>query len=323
MYFFKKLSEIKHPRLFLYKLYGLFLEWFAPLFSDKLFLKMKWRHIMGYPLNLEEPKTFNEKLQWLKLYNHKPEYTLMVDKAEAKKYVANIIGERYIIPTIAVYTKLEDIDFNLLPRQFVIKCTHDSGGVVICKDKDVFDMKAAIKKLRKGLRTNFYSQNREWPYKNLRPRIIVEKYMVEDGNASLNDYKLMCFNGVVKLIELHKGRFTNNYTQDFYDRDWNKTPITQGVHTNVSTDLEPRPVLLDEMIELSERLSKGIPHVRVDWYIVNNHLYFGELTFFDGSGFEAWDRYEDDLLLGSWITLPPKSYVKLKDFGVQGIDMFY
>lgn len=276
-------------------------------YPDELYLKLLFPLRTGYKLNLKNPQTFNEKLQWLKLNNRKPEMVKMVDKVDAKEYVASIIGEEYIIPTLGVYNSVDEIDFDKLPNQFVLKCTHDSGGIVICSDKAKLDIEAAKAKLRRGLKVNYYYQNREWPYKQVKPRIIAEELLEEPNKTSPDDYKVMCFDGKVKLIEYHVGRYSEHHTQDFYDRDWNKTAITQGAYGEFSEEAAPRPALLEEMIRLSEILAEGIPHCRVDWYLVNNKLYFGEITFYDASGCCPFDKYEDDLLLGSWITLPEKT----------------
>ena len=299
------LSRIAHPG---HSIAGLIRKMWRLFPNDALYLKLIFFFEIGEILDLSNPKTYNQKLQWLKLYNRKPEYTKMVDKITAKEYVAEKIGKEYIIPTLGVWTHFKDIDFSHLPKEFVLKTNHGSGsgGVIICRDKNNFDRVRANKVLEGGLRRNCYNKYREWPYKNVAPKIFAERLLQEE-DGDLRDYKVMCFNGVVKLIEFHQGRFSCHHTQDFYDRDWNLTKITQGSYGGFNTTPSPKPPLFDEMIRLSEVLAKDIPHVRVDWYIVNNHLYFGELTFFDGSGFEPWDRYEDDLLMGSWITLPKKS----------------
>lgn len=301
----KLLNVCNHPHLILVHLLDAF-SWMIT--SDELFLKWMFRLRQGYPLNLVSPKTYSEKIQWLKLYNRKPEYTTLVDKVKVKDWVAGKIGSEYIIPTLGVYKKAEDIDFNELPDQFVLKCNHNSGeGMFICKDKSSMDETAVRNNLNKGLAENLYMKYREWPYKNVERRIIAEKYMKDSITPTLNDYKIMCFDGKVKLIELHQGRFTEKHTQDFYDRDWNKTSIAQGSYGETSKEVVDRPALLDKMIELSEILATDIPHVRVDWYIVDGKLYFGEMTLFDGAGLDPWDRYEDDLLMGSWLTLPEKT----------------
>ena len=274
---------------------------------DDEFLKRLFRIKLGYELNLDDPKTFNEKLQWLKLYDRKQIYTTMVDKYAVKEYVAGIIGEQYIIPTLCVCDSFDEINFASLPNQFVLKCTHDSGGLVICRDKAKLDMKAARKKISSCLKKNYYYKFREWPYKGVKPRVIVEKYM-EDESRELRDYKVLCFNGIPKLIEVHQGRYTDHQTQDFYDTGWHKTTISQAnlQRYQATCDVAEKPEKLDEMLALSSSLAKGIPQLRVDWYQVMGKLYFGEMTFFDGAGLDPFDNYEDDLLLGNWIMLPMK-----------------
>lgn len=270
--------------------------------SDEEYLKKLYKFRMGKELDLNNPETFNEKLQWLKIHNRNPLYTTMVDKYAVKKYVADKIGEKYIIPTLGVWDNVEDITFNKLPKQFVLKCTHDSGGIVICKDKSVLDFNEAKKKLKKSLETNFFLKWREWPYKNVKRRIIAEEFL-EDANANeLVDYKVLCFNGEPKIVEVHKGRFNGKHTTDNYDIFWNKTDIEQ-YDLPKSDEIMPKPAFLEEMLRLSKLLSKDLVHVRVDWYFANNRLYFGELTFFDGSGFNLFCGDADELL-GSWIKLP-------------------
>ena len=275
----------------------------SKLIPDKSYLKMKYRAHTGKKLNLKEPKRFNEKLQWLKLYNHNPEYTKMVDKCDAKKYVAEKLGNEYIIPTYGVWNDVEDIDFDMLPEQFVLKCTHDSGGLVICKDKSCLDIEEAKEKLKKGLETNFYFLGREWPYKNVKPRIIAEKYMEDDAGDELTDYKVLCCDGIPRLVQVHKGRFVY-HTQDYYDLEWNELPIIQGCPPSRTSTSKPE--FLDEMIKISGILAEGIPQVRVDWYYVQGQLYFGELTFFDSSGFDEFIPDEYNEIVGSWITLSTK-----------------
>lgn len=273
---------------------------------DDLYLKLLYLIFIGKQLNLKNPQTYNEKLQWLKLYDHNPLYTTMVDKYAVKKYVANKLGEEFIIPTLGVWNRPEEIDFSLLPNQFVLKTTFGGGGgdVLICKDKTSLNTEDAIKYMSAFMNQDSYKNLKEWPYKNVPRRVIAEKYMEEPGKTSLTDYKVMCFNGVARLIELHNGRYTDGHTQVFYDRDWNKTNITQGSYGDVSDTLAERPEKLEEMLKLSEVLSKDIPHVRVDWYIINNKLYFGELTFFDSSGFDDFIPDEYNYILGEWISLP-------------------
>lgn len=272
----------------------------ANLLDDKTYVKMAFKANMGKKLNLKDPKTFNEKLQWIKLYDRKPEYTTYVDKYKVREYIAEKLGEEYLIPLLGVWDNPDDIDFDALPDRFVLKCNHNSGlGMCICKDKSKLDIDKVKKELKKGLKQNYYLHGREWPYKNVPRKIIAEKYM-EDESGELKDYKVMCFNGKAKLIQIHRGRF-NNHTQDFYDDEWNLKPITQGI-PNSNTAME-KPAFLEKMLELSEVLSTNIPHVRVDWYYVENSLYFGEMTFFDGSGYYPFEPEDWDYTLGSWIKL--------------------
>lgn len=259
---------------------------------------------MRKKMNLENPTTYNEKLQWLKLYDRRPEYTTMVDKYAVKEYVANIIGEEYIIPTLGVWDKFDDIDFDLLPDQFVLKCTHDSGTVVICRDKSTFDIKAAKKKINGRLYYNYFYEHREWPYKNVKPRIIAEKYMEDNETQELRDYKFFCFDGKAKAMFIASDRFTPGVETkfDFFDMDYNHLDFTNG-HPNADVYPE-KPDCFEKMKELSEMVSANIPHCRVDFYVVNSKIYFGEITFFHWSGLMPFNPSKWDEIFGSWINLP-------------------
>ena len=261
---------------------------------------------MNYPLNLSNPRTFNEKLQWLKLYDRKPIYTLMVDKYAVKKYVADIIGEKYIIPTLGVWDKPEDIDWDALPYQFVLKCTHDSGGIVICRNKDILDKKSAMEKLRESLKSDYYLAGREWPYKNVPRRIIAEKYM-DDGTGELNDYKFMCYNGVCKNLFVCTGRAENDLKVDFFDLEWNHLPFIRK-YPNSSKRI-PKPDNLNDMVRIVESISRKseIPFARIDLYNIRNMIYFGEITLFPGNGIEYFNPQEWDYKLGEMINLPHKT----------------
>lgn len=275
--------------------------------GDKTYLKLQFRAQMGKWLDLENPQTFNEKLQWLKLYDRRPEYTMMVDKYAVKAYVAQQIGREYIIPTLGVWDRFEDIDFDTLPERFVLKCTHDSGGLVICRDKASLDLQMAREKLEKSLKRNFYFHGREWPYKNVKPRIIAETYMEDSHTGELRDYKFLCFDGEAKTLYVATERQTTGEETkfDFFDMDYRHLPFCNG-HPNAHC-LPEKPKCFDEMRRLAEKLSKGIPHVRVDFYEVDGKVYFGELTFFHMSGFAPFDPAEWDVTFGSWITLPEKT----------------
>ena len=304
MALFTKIKRaITHPR----EIGRVFMTHTAPYWkNDKLYLQLLFYFIMGQRLNLKKPKTFNEKLQWLKLYNRNPEYCDLVDKYKVKNIVSSIIGNKYIIPTIGVWDSPEAIDFDILPNKFVLKTTHDGGsmGVVICKDKSTFDVNEAKNKLRRSLNHCAYVQSREWPYKNVERRIIAEEFIEDVLDKDLHDYKILCFEGVPKLIEFHSGRYTSGQHQEFYDTDWNLTDISQGGPYVASNISYPKPECLDEMLEVTRKLCKGHHHIRVDWYILNGkELKFGELTFFDGSGFDGFDDMKYDELLGSWINI--------------------
>ena len=271
---------------------------------DSLYLRRQYKKIMGKPLNLNNPHTFNEKLQWLKIHDRNPLYTTMVDKYAVKKYVADMIGEEYIIPTLGVWDKFDDINFDELPYQFVLKCTHDSGGLVICKDKSKLDMEKAKEKIEKSLKTNYYLLGREWPYKNVQRRIIAEKYMVDYSGNDLSDYKVHCFNGVPKVILVCSERFSDaGLHEDFYDVNWKRLDVKRPDHP--SSDIEqPEPKELQKMLLLSEQLSRKYPFMRTDFYEVNGRLYFGEITFYPASGFDRFEPEEWDYKFGEWLSLP-------------------
>ena len=273
----------------------------ACLWPDKLFLEIKFRLMMGQKLNLKNPKTFNEKLQWLKLYNRKPEYTTMVDKYAVKDYVASKIGQEYIIPTLGIWNSVDEIEWDKLPNQFVLKTTHGGGGggVVICKDKTTFDIKAAKQKLQKSLKSDIYLNFREWPYKDVPKRIIAEKYMTDESN-DLEDYKIHTFNGVPKFILLCRDRFKGKMIDDFYSTDWDLLDVRRPGHPNSPTPQNP-PKELVEMLRLSEILSKDIPFLRVDFYTSNNKVYFGELTFYPASGMSKFEPEIWDKVFGDWL----------------------
>lgn len=283
----KILSVIKHPSLILLKLDKMNLI----RLSDKKFIEYRFLSEMGYKLNLKSPQTFNEKLQWLKLYDRNPEYTKMVDKYEVREYIKEKIGEEYLIPLIGVYDKFDDIDFDKLSNQFVIKCNHDSGGLIICKDKNRLDIETARKKINRSLKTNYYYSGREWPYKNVKPKILIEKYMEDSNKSDLIDYKLFCFNGIPKIVLVCSERFSSsNMCETWFDMNWKLIDMTESGHRVDSTISKPKQ--LKKMVELSKKLSKNIPFIRVDWYEIGDKLYFGELTFYPASGFEKFEPKE-------------------------------
>ena len=268
---------------------------------DKPYLDLLYWARLGKGLNLKTPRTFNEKQQWLKLYNRKPEYTAMVDKYEAKLHIASIVGEEYVIPTLGVWDRFEDIDFDVLPNQFVLKCTHDSGCFILCRDKSKLDLAAAEKKIKKSLDVNYFFHGREWPYKNVKPRIIAEEYVEDTANDALTDYKFYCFHGTPKIMYISKDHGKEPFT-DFFDMEFNHLPI---IIQDPNAEVMPRrPEQFDRMKQFAEILSRNIPFLRVDFYEVSGKLYVGELTFFDGSGFELVEPKEWDEQMGAWIKLP-------------------
>lgn len=270
------------------------------------FLKRMYKINMGKELNLTDPINYTEKLQWLKLYDHRPEYTTMVDKYEVKKYVADRIGKQYVIPLLGVWDSADEIDFDVLPDKFVLKTTHDSGALVICKDKSKLDVKAAKKRLNHFLGRRYYDCNREWPYKNVKPRIIAEQYMEDSTHKELRDYKFFTFGGVPKVLYIAQGRGKGEPTvADFFDMNFNHLPFTID---HDMADVPPeKPVCFEEMKRLAAILSEGTPQLRVDFYEVDGRVYFGEMTFFHCSGMEAFHPEEWDKTFGDWVVLPQKN----------------
>lgn len=271
--------------------------------SDENFVKWTYYLTFRKKLDLDNPQTFNEKLQWLKLNDRHEEYTQMVDKYEAKKYVANLIGEEYIIPTLGVYDSFDEIDFDKLPNQFVLKCTHNSGGIIICRDKASLDVPKARKQMTKWLKKNPFWANREYPYKNVKPRIIAEQYMEDESGYELKDYKFFCFSGDVKyvFVATDRGKENEETKFDFFDMDWNHLPFTNGHPNNPEPIIKPEN--FEEMKDLSRKLSKNMPHVRVDLYNISGRIYFGELTFYHWSGLTPFVPEKWDFEFGKCISL--------------------
>lgn len=274
--------------------------------SDEKFIKRKFKAVMGKPLDLDSPQTFNEKLQWLKLYDRDSKYTVMVDKYLARDYVAKTIGEEYLIPLVGVWDDPDDIDFDALPNRFVFKCNHNSGtGMYICKDKSRMDVNRVKSDLRKGMKQDYYIYGREWPYKDVPRKIIAEKYMEDEETGDLRDYKFFCFNGEVKCFKVDFDRFSC-HRANYYDVSGNLLHFGEIVcPPDYERDIKI-PASLSRMISLAEKLSCGQPFLRVDFYDVNGKIYFGEMTFFPASGFGEFAPNSWDNVLGSWITLPDK-----------------
>ena len=279
------------------------------ILPDKLYLELMFKRRLGYKLDLKNPKTFNEKLQWLKLYDRKPIYTTMVDKYEAKKYVADKIGEQYIIPTLGVWDDPDEIDFDALPNQFVLKCNHNSGlGMCICKDKSKLDIESVKVELRKGLKQNYYLSGREWPYKNVKRKIIAEKYIENFDLGDLRDYKIHCFAGIPKFIQVIGNRNISAHTgnQMFYTGDWEPAGWSFGDYSPYPNELD-EPHQLNKMYEIASSLSMEHSYLRVDLYEINNQIYFGELTFYPGCGLYPYNgvyNKETDMMLGALLELP-------------------
>lgn len=275
----------------------------ALVVPDRWFVALKFRKNLGRWPDLRNPKTFNEKLNWLKLHDHNPLYTTMVDKYEAKRYVASIIGEEYIIPTLGVWERAEDIDFDSLPDKFVLKATHDSGRVIICRDKSKLDRAQAVADMRASLKRNFYAVTREWPYKNVKPRIIAETLLETTDGEDLKDYKFFCFNGRVEFMKIDFDRDTF-HRANYYDRKFELLDISEkrSCPSDPSRCFE-RPLQFDLMIRLAEQLAVGIPFLRVDFYNIGESVYWGETTFFPDSGMGQLSPDGVDESLGALVHL--------------------
>lgn len=285
--------------------------------GDKGKIKRQWKQFMGYDLDLTNPRTFNEKIQYLKLLERKPEYTTMVDKYAAKKWIADRVGEQYVPKLLGVWKRAEDIDYDALPQRFVLKTTHDSGGVIIVRDKSDLDKGQALDKhnlafnregvkqfLNEHLATNHYQYFREWVYKNVPPRIIAEEFLEpnNDSERSPDDFRLFCFNGVPKIAYIDKTWFDSRHVTHYSLPEWEKLPIVKKDCTVDSTP-EPRPAMLDEMIDIAKKLSKGLPFLRVDFFLSGGKIYVGEITFFPVGGYESFDTPDTQLWMGEMMDL--------------------
>lgn len=269
---------------------------------DELYIKLKYYHHFHKFPNLKNPLTFNEKIQWLKLHDRRPEYIQMVDKYLVKDYVANIIGKEYIIPTIGVWDNVNEIEWESLPNQFVLKWNHDSGSIVICKDKNNFIKEDAIKRLNSREHHSGYLYGREWPYKNVKPKIIAEKFVVDESGTELKDYKFFCFNGVVKMFKIDFGRFSDHHA-NYYDNTGAILPFGEKYIPPIFDKELVVPTNLSEMISIANKLSFGIPFVRIDLYNNNGKIYFGEITLYPASGYGVLTSDEYDILIGEWLHL--------------------
>ncbi len=278
--------------------------------SDEDYLKRLYKAHFGKELNLENPQTFNEKLQWLKLYYHRPDYTMMADKLAVRPYIAEKIGEEHLVPLLGVWDDPNDIDFDALPEQFVLKCSHNSGlGLCICKDKSALDIEKTKNMLKNGLREDYSIASREWQYRDIPHKILAEKYMKDDvqtEKSGMINYKVNCFNGVPKYIYVSKNvDGKKNDCLSLLTPEWENAPFTHRRYKPFDT-IPPKPVNYDKMLKYSRILSEDIPYVRVDFYEIGGKLYFSELTFTIASGFTRYSPDESDALIGSWLTLPEK-----------------
>ena len=279
---------------------------FLLVIPDKLYLRIAFRIKVREKMDFKNPITFNQKLQWLKVYNRKSIYSSLVDKYEVKKYVSRIVGEDIVIKTIGIYDKFEDIDFSTLPNQFVIKCTHDSGSVIICRNKSAFSVSDCKKRIVFAQKHNLYSYNRECVYKNVRPRILIEEYMEDNNQKSLTDYKFFCFNGEPRFLYVSTGLENHaTATISFLNLDWSFSKYEREDFEQYKT-LPARPQCYSQMIEIAKTLSTGMPFVRVDLYEINGHVYFSELTFFPWSGFRRFKNKDHDVEIGKMLILPRK-----------------
>ena len=309
MIFFDKIKRvIERPERLLI---GIQLRWAYYTNNQKLLIKVLYRLQLGKKLNLDFPKTFTEKLQWLKFYDHNPIYHQMVDKYEVKKFVADIIGEKYIIPTLGVWDSFEEIDFDSLPDKFVLKTTNGGGssGVVICTDKATFDKRTAKEKLEKSMANDIYKAMGEWAYKDVPKRILAEKFMIsikKNVLTDLTDYKFFCFNGEPHYCQVIRDR-NSNETIDFYDMEWNHLPFV-GLNPVARNGVQPvvRPLHLDKMIEICHKLSKDMSFSRIDLYVIDDEEFFGEITLYPASGYGKFIPEEWDLTIGEILKLPNK-----------------
>lgn len=273
------------------------------LIPDRIYLQIVYfKHFRRF-INFNNPKTFNEKIQWLKLNYRNEEYTKLVDKYRVKQYITKLIGEEYVIPTLGVWNNVDDIDFKSLPEKFVLKCNNDSGGIVICKNKKDFDEAKAKSFLKERLKNNGYWYGREWPYKNVKPCIIAEKYMEDSISKDIKDYKFFCFNGSMEFFDIDIDRFIE-HRANYYDRNGNFLPFGKTYCPPDYTKKIEMPKNLDKMIELAETISHNTVLSRIDFYEIDGQVYFGEITFYPGSVFSPFTDEKWDYKLGDMIDLP-------------------
>ena len=298
----KFIKYVQNPFLLFWRL-GL--DGHFQFIPDRLYLQLCFRIRMGHWPNLDSPRTFSEKLQWLKLYDRRPDYTRLADKLAVRDHVEKTIGAQHLIPLLGVWDTAEEIDFDALPDRFVLKCTHDSDSAVLCPDKAQLDVEKARASLARHLAKNYYGASREWSYRDIPPRVIAEQFMVDESGRELKDYKFFCFDGEPRALFIASDRAskTEETKFDFFDMDFRLLPFTNG-HPNSGRPI-PRPKTFEEMKALARTLSRGWPHVRVDLYDVNGQIYFGELTFAHWGGLTPFVPEEWDAHFGRWLRLPP------------------
>jgi len=275
---------------------------YAKYHNPRSYISILYHDRLRRWINWKNPRDLNEKINWLKLYDRNPMYTKLADKYAVREYVKEKIGEDYLIPLLGVWDKAEDIDFDSLPEQFVLKCTHDSGSVVICDGKNTFDRNGAVKKLANALKKNYFYRNREWVYKNIPRRIIAEQYVEDSSDKELRDYKIFCFNGIPRTMYVATSRSIGQLTFDYYDMDFNRLDIVQ--HYPNATKVLHKPQNFELMKQLARVLAEGIPNVRVDFFEADGKVYFGEMTFYNNGGTTAYEPEEWDYIFGDWLVLP-------------------
>ncbi|WP_165247919.1 ATP-grasp fold amidoligase family protein [Adlercreutzia sp. ZJ141] len=295
----KAMKGIKNPALVLVHMCQ---RWPLRAISDRTYINLFYYAYQGIFPNLNNPEGFNEKLQWLKLHTYNEFYTNLTDKYLVKNYVAKILGDQHVIPTLAVWDRVEDIDAQKLPESFVLKCNHDSGSVVVCKDIKNFDIDSAKKKLGKALKRNYFWKSREPNYRKIKPKVIAEQYVEDVGKNELTDYKFFCFDGVARFVQVDSGRFSQ-HIRNFYTTDWEFIDVEYGCANDKRLVQDP-PIHFREMLDMAEMLSEGIPHVRVDFYDTGAQVFFGEMTFHHGGGVMDITPPFYDRLWGSYLSLP-------------------
>lgn len=303
MFLIEKLYQLKKSVIKWHKKYFTVEGRYTCILPDKMYIKKIYKSKTGKKLDLKTPKTFNEKCNWLKLYDRKPIYTVMADKYKARDYIAEKMGTNHLIPLLGVWDSPEEIDFDSLPDEFVLKCNHDNG-VIICKDKKSLDIENVKKELTEHLKRNYYKKHREWPYKNIPRKIVCEKLLKNSDGKQLLEYNVFCFNGVPKFFKVGSVLPDGTPAKDFYDINWNHLEMRTGASAG---DIFPKPVFYNELLEYAEKLSENTTHVRVDFYDCNNKLYNGEMTFFSNGGHMKFTPDEWNTIWGDYLTLSKKS----------------